>query len=198
MVLIVFLVGLLITIIGALPPGASNLAVIGTARKGLLRETSRIIYGASTGEVILAAIAFSFGMIIQDFFEMHVWIQYVVAGILALFGIWLSFYKKDTKRRPRKYSSNYLLGFFVGLVNPLVLLFWVLIFSVLTQSHWAYLIATPLSVSILFIGIFMGKFLTLKGYSKFGLHIKKKGTSTSSINTYMGVVLISIAFFSGW
>ncbi len=47
---------------------------------------------------------------------------------------------------------------------------------------------------LLLAGVFLGKFVTLLGYSRFGSHIKQKSTSsTDSLNRYIGITLIVLS-----
>ena len=194
MILTALLIGTIATILGALPPGASNLAVIKTSLQESHRESLKISYGAGLGEVLLVFIAFSSGMVVQDFFEMNLWVQYLVAALLATVGLYFTINKKEnTESKPKK-SSKYLLGFTLSVINPPVLIYWILVFSLLAK--W---ISSTSSNSVLWLGLFLsgvfiGKVATLYGYSKFGSHIqKKKPSSGSNINRYIGITLIILA-----
>ena len=89
MIYSIFFIGCIATIIGAAPPGASNLAVIKTTLQENIQESLKISYGAGIGEVLLALIAFSFGMMVQDFITMNLWIQVAGFVILGVVGIYL-------------------------------------------------------------------------------------------------------------
>ena len=194
MILQAFFIGTLATIIGALPPGASNLAVIKTTLQENHRKALKVGYGAGVGEVLLALIAFSFGMVVQDFFEMNLWIQYLVAGGLAVLGIYFLVSKKTAKQTERKKPSKYLLGFTLGVLNPPVLIYWVLIFSLLGKTIFGAQGCSSLWLILFVSGVFLGKVATLYGYSKFGLHIqKKKKSNPRSVNTYIGITLIVLS-----
>lgn len=195
MILTILLIGFTATIIGALPPGASNLAVIKTTVKENISQSLKISYGAGIGEVFLAFIAFSSGMVVQEFFAMHVWLQFIIAGILGIAGIYFIKTKQIEKRDKRKYSSKYLTGFALSVINPPVLIYWVLIFSVLRNSFEIGLESYSLGFILFFLGVFLGKVATLYGYGKLGTRIQKKkpNTNASSLNRMIGVVLISLS-----
>jgi len=195
MILTIFLFGLLSTVIGALPPGASNLAVIKTTVKENIQQSLKISYGAGVGEVLLAFIAFSSGMVVQEFFEMHIWLQFLIAGILGIVGIYFIKTKQIEKRDKKKYSSTYMTGFALSIINPPVLIYWVLIFSVLRSSFGLELENYSLGFFLFFLGVFSGKVATLYGYGKLGTRIQKKKspTSSGSLNKMIGVVLMSLS-----
>lgn len=194
MIFTVFLIGFMVTIIGAVPPGASNLAVIKTTVQENISQSLKISYGSGIGEVLLAFTAFSSGMVVQDFFAMHLWLQFLIAGVLGTAGIYFIKTKQVEKRDSRKYSSKYLTGFALSVINPPVLIYWVIVFSVLRSSFSVGLESSSLGFILFFIGVFLGKVATLYGYGKLGIRIQKKksDTNSSSLNKMIGVVLISL------
>lgn len=195
MIFTVFLIGFIVTIIGAVPPGASNLAVIKTTVQENIYQSLKISYGSGIGEVLLAFTAFSSGMVVQEFFAMHIWLQFLIAGVLGTAGIYFVKTKQVEKRDSRKYSSKYLTGFALSVINPPVLIYWVIVFSVLRSSFSLGLESSTLGFILFFIGVFLGKVTTLYGYGKLGTRIQKKkpDTSSSSLNRMIGVVLISLS-----
>lgn len=195
MIFTIFIFGLLSTIVGALPPGASNLAVIKITVKENIHQSLKISYGAGIGEVLLAFIAFSSGMVVQEFFAMHIWLQFLIAGILGIVGIYFIRTKQIEKRDKRAYRSKYVTGFALSVINPPVLIYWVLIFSVLRSSFDLRLENYSLGFFLFFLGVFLGKVATLYGYGKLGVRIQKKESRshTTSLNKMIGVVLISLS-----
>lgn len=195
MILLSFLLGLITTIIGALPPGASNLAVIQTTLQQNHGESLKISYGAGVGEVLLALTAFSSGMVVQDFFNMNVWIQYLVAILLAGIGVFfLVTTHRKTKIRKRQ-TSKYLLGFMLSIINPPVLIYWILVFSFLNKYMLLSSNNSLLWIFLFTSGVFFGKVATLYGYSKLGLKLQQKKTSNKAgINKFIGATLLLLSF----
>lgn len=194
MILLFFLIGIFATIVGAIAPGASNLAVIKTTVNENIRQGLKIGYGAGIGEVILAFLALNCGMMVQDFFVMHVWVQYALVVALFVVGIILLRSKPKDQKEPSAFSSKYMTGFVLSIVNPPVLIYWVVVFSMLNASYsFNYGTATPVLL-IFFGGVFLGKVITLYGYGKLGYLIQnKKGDFKCLINRIMGIILMSIA-----
>ena len=191
-----FFIGLIATIAGAIPPGASNLAVIKTTVQENIHESLKISYGAGIGEVFLALTALSFGMIVQDFIAMNNWLQILVLMILGFAGIYLIKNKKSTQKSSIRLGSKYITGFVLSVINPPVLVYWVLVFSFL-RSTIAFEI-DPSSLALLLLGIFLGKVVTLYGYSKLGAHlVKKKNDLVSRMNPLIGTVLIGLSLLQG-
>lgn len=196
MIFVVFFIGFIATVAGAIPPGASNLAVIKTTVQENIHESLKIGYGAGIGEVFLALSALSFGMIAQDFIVMNSWIQVLVVMILGVAGIYLIKNKKSAQKTSRTLGSKYVTGFLLSVLNPPVLIYWVLVFSFLQSTIAFDLDFTSLSLFVL--GIFTGKVITLYGYSKLGTHLlKKKSGLASSINPLIGSVLVGLSLLQG-
>ena len=195
MILTVFLIGFFATIIGAVPPGASNLAVIKTTVQENIYQSLKISYGSGVGEVLLAFTAFSSGMVVQEFFAMHLWLQFLIAGVLGVAGVYFIRTKQIEKRDARKYSSKYLTGFALSVINPPVLIYWVLVFSIIRSSFHVGLENSSAAIILFFTGVFLGKVITLYGYGKLGTRIQKKkpNASSSSLNKVIGIVLISLS-----
>jgi threonine/homoserine/homoserine lactone efflux protein len=93
--------------------------------------------------------------------------------------------------------SKQLLGFILGLVNPTVLIYWILILSFLNKKM-IYLNTTSsiILITLFLIGAFLGKISTLYGYGRFSNVLKVRIKNiTNSINVVIGVLLICISLF---
>ena len=194
MTFLLFLIGITATIVGALPPGASNLAVIKTTVNENIKQGLKISYGAGIGEVILAFLALSFGFVIKEYFVMHTWIQITLIVVLFIVGIYLVRTKPKEVKDPSSYSSKYATGFILSFINPPVLIYWVVVFSMLHKNYnFDSMAALPVLI-LFFSGVFLGKVLTLYGYGKLGYLIQnKKSNFKCFINRLIGVILIIIS-----
>ena len=90
-----FFLGLLTTIIGALPLGTTNVAVINTTIKENIQSALKIVYSAALAEMILVIVALNFNMQIENFIGMNIWLQYVIAFLLLVVGIILLLGRKE-------------------------------------------------------------------------------------------------------
>jgi len=201
-----FFLGLLTAIIGALPLGTTNVAVINTTIKENVQSALKIVYTAALAEIILVLIAISFNMQIENFIDMNIWLQYTIAFILLSVGIILFLGRKECVKdeneeciiiKKRYNISKQMLGFILGLVNPTVLIYWILVISFLNKKMLYLNINVEYLLLILFLmGVFFGKVMTLYGYGKFShlLKVKMKNITTR-INRIIGVFLICISIF---
>lgn len=199
MIVLFLIAGCIASIIGALPLGASNIAVINTTIKHGKSNALKLIISASIAEVLLSYYALSYNMTVRDFFESHQWIQVLIALLLLFIGGFLFF--KKTKTSKNKYKgqppakSNYIKGFFLGLLNPPVLVYWLIVFGLLNTNELMLSIKSPwLDLVLFFIGVYLGKFLTLYLFSTFSLVVKRKFSNVNAvINKFTG----SLLFFVG-
>ncbi len=68
MILLYIISGIILSAVGAVPLGASNIAVITTTSKESFSKGLKIAHGAGFGEVVLAFIALTYSKIITHFF----------------------------------------------------------------------------------------------------------------------------------
>ncbi|WP_055443669.1 hypothetical protein [Lacinutrix himadriensis] len=198
--------GFITAIIGALPLGTTNVAVINTTIKENIQSALKIIYTAALAEIILVIIALQFNLQIENFISRNIWMQFAIALLLLVVGIILLSGRKECIKdendeciiiKKRFNLSKQMLGFILGLVNPTVLIYWILVLSFLNKKM-LYLdisMAYVLLIPFLF-GIYSGKAITLYGYGKFShrLKIKMKNTTTK-INRIIGVLLVAASLF---
>ncbi|WP_282122937.1 LysE family transporter [Algibacter mikhailovii] len=198
MTLVYLFIGLFTSTLGALPLGASNIAVINTTLKENANQAFKIAITAGIAEVILSYYALYNSQTIKDYFYDNEWIQILIAVLLLAAGSLLLFKRKSKNYSQEKTvkTSKYATGFLLGVLNPPVLIYWVIAFGIINNS--LLLLSLKSSVSILFLffsGVYLGKILTLYGYSKISGIVKRKISSgNSATNKVTGILLIGISF----
>jgi threonine/homoserine/homoserine lactone efflux protein len=201
-----FFIGLLAAITGALPLGTTNVAVINTTIKENIQNALKIVYTAALAELILVIIAINFNMQIGNFVDMNIWLQYTIAILLLGVGIILLIGRKECVKdenedciiiKKRYNISKQMLGFILGLVNPTVLIYWILVISFLNKKMIYLNMSTEYILLVVFIiGVFIGKVITLYGYGKFSNVLKVKIKNiTTRINRVIGVLLVCVSVF---
>ncbi|MFT4781920.1 MAG: threonine/homoserine/homoserine lactone efflux protein [Psychroserpens sp.] len=201
-----FFLGLIAAITGALPLGTTNVAVINTTIKENIQNALKIVYTAALAELILVIIAINFNMQIGNFVDMNIWLQYTIAILLLGVGIILLIGRKECVKdenedciiiKKRYNISKQMLGFILGLVNPTVLIYWILVISFLNKKMIYLNMSTEYILLVVFIiGVFIGKVITLYGYGKFSNVLKVKIKNiTTRINRVIGVLLVCVSVF---
>ena len=189
--------GLLAAVIGALPLGASNIAVMNTTIKQNSKQALKIIVTAALAEVILSYYALHCNAIVRHFFNENQWLQMMVVAILFIVGV-LLYFKKEKERQQKKrrfVPSKYATGLLIGLLNPPVLIYWILAFGIMNSRDLMISIQSSLSILFLFfVGVYFGKFLVLFLYGRFSNIMKSRvGNSTGIVNRITGILLVIIA-----
>lgn len=196
MILLYFLIGIIAATIGAISPGATNIAVINTTIRQNSKQAFKIAIGSGFAEVVLSYYALHYNMTVKDFFNTNQWLQILIAILLLAIGSIL-FFKKTKKRSGEKElkTNKYFTGFLLGLLNPPVLIFWLIIYSLINSYTLNITMNSPLTVLFLFFfGVYSGKLMTLFVYSKFSLFIKNR---FDNITLIINKVTGSLLFFVG-
>lgn len=197
MALVYLFLGIITAIISALPLGASNIAVINTTLKQNAKQAFKIAIAAGIAEVILSYYALHCNIAVASFFNNNVWIQILLVIILIGVGSFLMFKKQSVNTKPKSIKftqSKYATGFVLGLLNPPVLIYWLIVYGVLNNNNFMLSLKSSFLVLFLFFfGVYLGKLLTLYAYSKMSLIIKNKMTNvTGTLNRVTGILLITI------
>lgn len=196
MIIVYFFIGIIATILSALPLGASNIAVINTTLKQNAKQAFKIAITAGIAEVILSYYALHCNMVVKEFFNDNLWVQFIIVCLLFIAGVFL-FFKKQSEKTAKKKNltqSKYATGFVLGIINPPVLIYWVIAFGVLNNNDFMLSLQSSLSVLFLFFfGVYLGKLLTLYFYSRISVAIKNKVKNiTFLINKVTGAFLVFI------
>jgi threonine/homoserine/homoserine lactone efflux protein len=188
--------GFITAILGALPLGITNVAVMNTTIKENIQSALKIVYTAAIAEVILVLVALYYNTKILKFIDHNIWVQYSIAVILLVVGAFLFFRKKDSRviKKTLKISKQ-LLGFILGMVNPPVLIYWIIAISFLKKKMIYLDLSSEFTLLILFlVGVFFGKVVTLYGFGKFSHQLKLKIKHlTTKVNQIIGLFLAVVS-----
>ncbi len=202
MIILYLLLGTLIAIVGAAPLGAVNLAVINTSIKENLKNTSYIVLAAGIGEVLLAFFALHCSMELSDFFQENQWIQIMFIILFFSIGIYFLFLKSNTntkssQRKIKLSNSKFLTGFSLAILNPPVIIYWVIAISLINKYIFELTTQNTLSSLFLFFsGIYLGKTGTLYMYGRWGNNMaQKQEDSNTKLSRIIGIALIVISVF---
>ncbi len=191
-----FGIGALATFIGAIPLGTVNLSVINTTLQQDARNAMKIALAAGVAEILLTFFALHCSAAFTKFIDMHQWIQISIALILMMAGALLFFKKQKTTETTakRRLSSKFGTGFFLGLLNPPVVIYWILAIGYIDMNATSLNMHSPLAILfVFFAGVYVGKVFTLYLYSKLSNVIKHRVQNIAQrINKIMGVLLLGI------
>ena len=199
MILLYLLIGFLASTLGALPLGASNIAVINTTIKQDANQAFKIAIAAGVAELILSYYALHCNTIVRTFIDNNMWIQVMLVFILLAVGSFLLFKKQSPKQTKKKrlLKSKYATGFALGLLNPPVLIYWILAIGFINKNDFMLSLQSSILVLFLFFfGVYLGKVFVLYLYSKFSITLKNRVQNINKhVNRLTGVLLVVIALF---
>ncbi|OEK09154.1 hypothetical protein A8C32_10500 [Flavivirga aquatica] len=198
MIIIYLIIGIITAIVSALPFGASNIAVINTTLKQNAKQAFKIAIASGIAEVILSYYALHCNTVIKEFFSDNLWVQITLVFVFFIVGGFLFFKKfpNDKSEKKQLIQSKYVTGFLLGIINPPVLIYWVITYGILKNNDIVLSLQSSFSVLFLFFfGVYLGKLLTLYFYSRISILIKNEVQNIAfMINKVTGVLLISISF----
>jgi len=203
MITLYLIFGILVAVIGALPIGAVNLAVINTSIKQNRRKASHIALAAGIGEVLLAIFALQYSMQLSVFFKENIWIQIMFAGAFFVMGLYFlhlshrSATVSNALPKTSRIRSRFITGFSLAILNPPVIIYWILAISVINNYVFELTLHNSISSLVLFfLGTYIGKTSILYLYGRLGNKItRKQEGSRTKLNKMIGIALIIIAFF---
>jgi len=204
MAILYLFIGFIAAVIAAAPPGAANLVVINTSMNQTLRKASFVVLGAGIGEVLLSLLALHCTMNFADYFLQNPWIQITVFVLFLLVGSFfllrnkLRLVRKKTSEKKIK-APKFVTGVFLAFVNPPVLIFWVLAFSVIQKYLLKVTDMSPWIVLLLFfLGVYLGKITTLYFYGKWGKKmVNKENESGYKKDIFVGLALVLVGCIQG-
>ncbi len=193
--------GIIAAAIGAIPLGAVNIAVINTTINEGIKKTPKLITAAGFAEILLALISLYFSMLLLPFFQNNSWIQYVIIALFLVAGTFFLKKKPQKEKEPKcsKLQFKMLTGFSLGVLNPPVIIYWMLAIAYLNEQSIELNPKLPLlNLSLFAIGVFIGKISTLFVFAKASLKLKQK-TNYISENTpkLIGFALLIVAMLQG-
>jgi threonine/homoserine/homoserine lactone efflux protein len=196
MLIVYFFIGLVAATIAAMPPGAANLVVMSTTTKQTLQKALLVALGAGIGEVLLSLIALHCTINFTSYFEQNPWIQITFFSLFVAMGLYFLLRNrfktvpKKTKRKSIK-APKIITGILLAFVNPPVLIFWVLTFTIIQKYLLQVSDMSPWLVLVLFFsGVYTGKVTTLYLYGKWAIKLRQKTNNTGlKKDLFVGVAL---------
>jgi threonine/homoserine/homoserine lactone efflux protein len=161
MIVQVFLVGLIISFIGSIPPGTLNLAVLQLGMEQKVKTALRFALAVSIIEYPYAWIGVVFedwvtaSPLIVDNFQL---ITAIVMTIIGAFSIWSA--RKPSEFSVRFNESGFRRGIILSILNPMAIPFWVAYTAFLKSQGWIDL-STPWLVHSYVLGTAVGVMILL-------------------------------------
>jgi threonine/homoserine/homoserine lactone efflux protein len=192
-------VGFLACLLGTIPFGPINLAVVKTTVDYDRRSGIEIAFAASIIESLQALIAICFGALISSFLDANVFVKFFLAFIFMALAIFIFTRKPEStlgkrKSRPVSFFRN---GLIISGLNPQAIPFWVFSLAIISQYfEFQYM---GLTLAGFLLGVFIGKLVALYGFVVASTYLKTRlqGSSTL-VNRLSSGILLFIGLSQGW
>jgi threonine/homoserine/homoserine lactone efflux protein len=182
MIIQVFLIGLIFSFLGSIPPGTLNLAVLQLGMEHKIKTAIRFSLAVAIVEYPYAWIAVVFedwvtsSPLIIDNFQL---ITAVVMIVIGAFTLWSA--RKPSEFSVRFNESGFRRGIILSILNPMAIPFWIGITAYLKAQGWvdlstqsllhSYVFGTSVGVMILLV-LFTFLAKRLAGYVKDNRYVK--------------------------
>ncbi len=176
--LLAFLLGVVLSFIGSVPPGVINTSVVhATLRRGL-RAGLVLAAGASLVEWVQAFVAVLFGRFFAAHPEVDFWFNVLATVVFAgLAGYYLLVAKPVfslDEEAPNGHVGDFLRGVGAAALNFLAIPYWVFYTTWLLAND--YLHADPGSLVVFSTGVMLGTFALLWCYARWAHWLQRRGS----------------------
>lgn len=194
--ILVLLLGIAASIVGALPLGLVNLSVMESGMNVGNAEAFKISLPAALMEVLFALIAVQSGMWIGKFVESSKLLQAILVIFFILLGIYL-FSKKSKKTFNASLLgqfNSWIRGFLLQVMSPQVLIYWLIVIPIL-QTNMTIIGG---NTAILLSGVFIGKLIVLLVFGRMGRALHNRRALVGRwINKFMGFLMLFTGAYQG-
>lgn len=196
MIVQVFLVGIIISFIGSIPPGTLNLAVLQLGMEQKVRTALRFALAVSIIEYPYAWISVVFedwvtsSPLIVDNFQL---ITAIVMTVIGAFSIWSA--RKPSEFSVRFNESGFRRGIVLSILNPMAIPFWVAYTAFLKSQGWIDL-STPWLVHSYVFGTAVGVMILLIIFAFLAKRLAHYVKDNRIVKMVPGVTLLVLGLYA--
>ena len=196
MIVQVFLVGIIISFIGSIPPGTLNLAVLQLGMEQKVKTALRFALAVSIIEYPYAWISVVFedwvtsSPLIVDNFQL---ITAIVMTVIGAFSIWSA--RKPSEFSVRFNESGFRRGIVLSILNPMAIPFWVAYTAFLKSQGWIDL-STPWLVHSYVLGTAVGVMILLIIFAFLAKRLAHYVKDNRIVKMVPGVTLLVLGLYA--
>jgi threonine/homoserine/homoserine lactone efflux protein len=190
MLFLTLFLGIVINMLGYIPPGNINLSVVQITITRGIRQALYFIGAFSFVEVLFTFGVMRFVQWLSSEINLENSIDIVMIVMFGVLGVitWRSRKEMPKEDYSKKDSIKY--GLLLGVVNPMQIPYWLFVGTYLIEHEWIDI--GYLSLSIFSIGSGLGAALALYGFARFAQYIKDK----FALSSYIVSKSIALLFFA--
>ena len=190
MLFLTLFLGVILNMIGYIPPGNINLTVVQITINRGIKQALYFIAAFSSVEVLFTFGIMRFVQWLSSEINLEGGIDIAMIFLFLILGTitWRS--RKEMPKADYSSKDSIRYGLILGVVNPMQIPFWLFVGTYLISHQWIDI--GYLSLSIFSIGSGIGAALALYGFARFAVYIKEKFT----LSSYIINKSIAFLFFS--
>jgi threonine/homoserine/homoserine lactone efflux protein len=190
MLFLTLFLGIILNLIGYIPPGNINLTVVQITITRGIKQALYFIFAFASVEIM-----FTFGVMrfvqwlsseikLGDIIDVVMILMFGILGVIT----WRSRKEMPKADYSKKDSIRY--GLLLGVINPMQIPYWLFVGSYLISKEWIDI--GYLSLSVFSIGSGIGAAIALYGFARFAQYVQEKFALTS-YKVNKGIALLFFA-----
>ena len=190
MLFLTLFLGIIVNMLGYIPPGNINLTVVQITITRGIRQALYFIAAFSAVEVLFTFGVMRFVQWLSSEINLENTIDVVMVLMFGVLGVltWKSRKEMPKADYSKKDSIRY--GLLLGVINPMQIPYWLFIGTYLISHEWIDI--GYLSLSVFSIGSGIGAALALYGFARFAQYIQEK----FALSSYIISKSIALLFFA--
>ncbi|TCC81897.1 lysine transporter LysE [Pedobacter hiemivivus] len=190
MIFLTLFLGIILNMLGYIPPGNINLTVVQLTITRGIRQALYFIAAFSAVEILFTFGVMRFVQWLSSEINLESTIDIVMVFMFGILGVitWRSRKEMPKEDYSKKDSIKY--GMLLGVVNPMQVPYWLFVGTYLISHEW--IDTGYLSLSVFSIGSGIGAALALYGFARFAQYIQEKFT----LSSYIVNKSIALLFFA--
>lgn len=190
MLFLTLFLGIVLNMLGYIPPGNINLTVVQITITRGIRQALYFIAAFSTVEILFTFGVMRFVQWLSSEINLENTIDVVMIFMFGILGVltWRSRKEMPKADYSKKDSIRY--GMLLGVVNPMQIPYWLFVGTYLISHEWIDI--GYLSLSVFSIGSGIGAALALYGFARFAQYIQEK----FELSSYIVNKSIAFLFFA--
>lgn len=192
----VFVVGLVFSFLGSIPPGTLNVCVLQLGIERKIGAALRFALAVSIVEYPYAWIAIEFERWITDSPYITQNFQLITAVVMTTLGIFMLW----AARKPSDFSvrfneSGFRRGFILSILNPMAIPFWVGVTAYLKAQHWIDISSASLLHMYVF-GTAVGAMLLLTLFTFAAVKLAPYIKESRLVKVFPAIMLLALGAFA--
>lgn len=190
MLFLTFFLGIILNMLGYIPPGNINLTVVQITITRGIRQALYFILAFSAVEVLFTFGVMRFVQWLSSEIKLGDIIDVIMIFMFGILGVitWRS--RKEMPKRDYSNKDSIKYGMLLGVLNPMQVPYWLFVGTYLISHEWIEI--GYLSLSVFSIGSGIGAGLALYGFARFAQYIQER----FALSSYIVNKSIAILFFA--